>query len=151
MLGAVNIAARVSVPRLTPPSPARELVVHVVSARFPGGAQALRVASGMAQGLGARVVMHLPREIPYPLPLTAPPVPVAFSEEQMLCMAGSQPLDARIQIYQCRDFTETIRRVLGPESVVVMETPKRWWRTREDKLAALLRRDGHHVILTHAD
>ena len=111
----------------------------------------MRFASRMAHGLGARVAVHLPREIPYPLPLVAPPVAVSFTEERLLCVARNQLLDTSLQIYLCRDLTETVRGLLKPESIVVLGGPKRWWRTREVKLAQILKRDGHHVISTHAN
>jgi len=76
---------------------------------------------------------------------------VPFAEQQLLALAGEQPVETNIQMYLCRDLTETIRRVLKPDSVVVIGGRKRWWPTPEQKLAAILRRDGHHVILTHAD
>lgn len=125
--------------------------MNVVCTRFPSRLPALRVASRMADGLGARVAVHLPLEIPYPLPLTAPPVPVMFAEKTLLELLSCQPLDTSIQVYLCRDSIETIRQALKAESVVVIAGRKCWWRTREEKLAAILQRDGHHVILTYAD
>jgi hypothetical protein len=35
--------------------------------------------------------------------------------------------------------------------MVIVGSRKRWWPTREKKLAAALRRDGHRVILSYAD
>jgi hypothetical protein len=46
---------------------------------------------------------------------------------------------------------ETIRQVLKPDSVVIVGGRKRWWPTREQKLATALRRDGHRVILSYED
>jgi hypothetical protein len=125
--------------------------VNVVYTRLPDTAETLQLASALARGLGARVAVHLAREIPYPLALKSPPVPVAFTEEKLLGLASAQPVDTTIQVYLCRDLTETIRQALPPESVVVIGGPKHWWRTREQSLARALRRDGHHVILTYAD
>jgi hypothetical protein len=125
--------------------------VNVVYTRLPSGPEALRVASDLALGLGARIAVHLAREIPYPLALKSPPVPVAFTEEKLLRLASTQAIDTTIQVYLCRDLTATIRHALKPESVVVIGGPKHWWRTRERSLARALRRDGHHVILIYAD
>jgi hypothetical protein len=144
---AVHVSAPVSTPEVLNPG----LEVNVVYTRLPGAAKILDVASGLARGLGARVTVHVAQVIPYPLELKSPQVPVQFAEQQLLTMAGEQPVETSIQMYLCRDRTETIRRVLKPESVVVIGGRKRWWPTRERKLAAILRRDGHHVILTHAD
>ena len=123
----------------------------MVYTRLPGTAETLNAASGLARGLGARVTVHVAQVIPYPLALKSPPVSVQFAEEQLLALAGEQPVETNIQVYLCRDLTETIRRVLKPDSVVVIGGRKRWWPTREQILARTLRRDGHHVIFTHAD
>ena len=144
---AVRVSAPVSAPEILRP----ELEVNVVYTRLPGAAETLHAASGLARGLGARVTVHVPQVIPYPLELKAPPVSVQFAEQQLLALAGEQPVETTIQMYLCRDLTETIRRVLKPDSVVVIGGRKRWWPTPEQRLAAILRRDGHHVILTHAD
>ena len=112
---------------------------------------ALQVASRMAEGLSARVIVHLPLEVPYPLPLTAPPVPLVHTEQTLLGLVRPQSLDTSIQVYLCRDLFDTIRQALKSESLVVIAGPKRWWQTREEKLAAILRRDGHDVVLTHAN
>lgn len=144
---AVHVSAPVSPPEVLNP----EMEVNVVYSRLPGTAETLNVASGLARGLGARVTVHVAQVIPYPLALKSPPVSVQFAEEQLLTVAGEQPVETSIQMYLCRDLTETIRRVLKPESVVVIGGRKRWWPTCEQRLARTLRRDGHHVILTHAD
>jgi hypothetical protein len=147
----VKVAVRLSTPARVPVSPDPELVVNVVYTRFPKSAEALDVASNLAHGLGARVAVHLAREIPYPLPLMAPPVPIAFTEEKLLGLASAQALDTSIHVYLCRDLIKTIRQALSPESVVVMRGAKHWWPTREERLAKLLRQDGHQVILTYAN
>jgi hypothetical protein len=147
----VKLAVRVSAPVYAPEVLRPELEVNVVYTRLRGAAGTLHTASGLARGLGARVTVHVPQVIPYPLELKAPPVSVPFAEQQLLALAGEQPVETNIQMYLCRDLTETIRRVLKPDSVVVIGGRKHWWPTPEKKLAAILRRDGHRVILTHAD
>ena len=149
----MKLAVRVSAPVSTPrkflrPELRSQRRLHPSPRRRR---RALHTASGLARGLGARVTVHVPQVIPYPLELKAPPVSVAFAEQQLLALAGDQPVETNIQMYLCRDLTETIRRVLKPDSVVVIGGRKRWWPTPEKKLAAILRRDGHRVIFTHAD
>jgi len=144
---AVHVSAPISAPEILNP----ELEVNVVYTHLPGTAKTLNAASGLARGLGARVTVHVAQVIPYPLALKSPPVSVQFTEEQLLTLAGEQPVETNIQVYLCRDLTETIRRVLKPDSVVVIGGRKGWWPTPERRLAATLRRDGHRVILTHAD
>lgn len=144
---AVHVSAPISAPEILNP----ELEVNVVYTRLPGAAKSLDIASGLARGLGARVTVHVAQVIPYPLELKSPQVPVQFAEQQLLAMAGEQLVETSIRIYLCRDLTETIRQVLKRDSVVVVGGQKRWWPTRENKLAAALRRDGHRVILSYAD
>ena len=147
----MKLAVRVSAPVSAPDVLRPELEVNVVYTRLPGAAETMQTASGLARGLGARLTVHVAKIIPYPLELKAPPVSILFAEQQLLAFAGEQPVETNIQMYLCRDLTETIRRVLKPDSVVIIGGRKRWWPTAEKKLAAILRRDGHHVILTHAD
>jgi len=125
--------------------------VNVVYTRLPGAAETLKMASGLARGLGARVTVHVAQVIPYPLELKSPPVSVQFAEGQLLALAGEQPVETNIQMYLCRDLTDTIRRVLKPGSVVIIGGGKRWWPGQEQRLAKILRRDGHHVIRIHAE
>jgi len=147
----VKVSAHVSTPVSKPEVFSPELEVNVVYTRLPGAAKTLNIASGLAAGLGARVTLHLAQVIPYPLELKSPPVAVQFTEQQLLTIAGEQPVETSIQIYLCRDLTETIRQVLKPESVVVIDGGKCWWPVREQRLAAALRRDGHRVILANGD
>ena len=147
----VKLAVHVQAPVSAPEIQNAELEVNVVCTRLPQTAKTLRVASGLARGLGARVTVHVAQVIPYPLELKSPPILVKFAEQQLLAIAGEQPVATNIQIYLCRDRTQTIRQVLKPGSVVVIGGGEHWWPTREQKLASTLRRDGHHVIRTYAD
>lgn len=144
---AVHVSAPVSAPVVLNP----DLEVNLVYTHLPAAVKFLDVACGLAQGLGARVTVHVAQVIPYPLELKSPPVPVRFLEQQLLALAGEQPVETNIRIYLCRDLMETIRQVLKPDSVVIVGGRKRWWPTREHALAAALRRDGHRVILSYAD
>jgi len=145
----VKTAVRLAIPVSTPAVPDPQLEVNVVYTELPGSAEILETASGLAHGLGARVTVHVAQVIPYPLALKSPPVAVAFAEEKLLYLASEQPVETRIQMYLCRDLIETIRRVLKPDSVVVIDGKKRWWPTREQTLARGLKRDGHRVIMIH--
>ena len=84
--------------------------------------------------------------VPYPLPLDRPPVPVEFTERTLRALASEQTVETVVEFYLCRDREDTIRQVLKPESIVVIPGRKRWWPTADNRLAKLLRRDGHRVI-----
>ena len=46
-----------------------------------------------------------------------------------------------------RDWLEAFKKVLEPGSLVILATKKRWWPTREEKLARSLAKAGHQVML----
>jgi hypothetical protein len=51
-----------------------------------------------------------------------------------------------VRVYLCRDRAEVVRSVLKPHSLVVIGGNRRWWPTREKRLARQLRRSGHAVV-----
>ncbi len=114
---------------------------------------ALATAGQFARGLDARITILAAQVVPYPLPLGRPPVPVEFTERTLRSLASEQTVPAAVELavelYLCRDRNETIRKVLKPDSLVVIGGWKRWWPTAENRLEKLLRRDGHRVILAN--
>ncbi len=141
---------------LVPPSarPARPSVleprgldVTVVFTSAPAAVAALKHAAALADRLSAHITMLVPQVVPYPVPLESPPVLLDFSEGRLREVASACPIETKIQIYLCRDRTETLKAVLEPRSLVVIGTRRTWWPTRETQLARTLRRTGHEVIV----
>ena len=106
---------------------------------------ALRSASGLAVSLGATIKLVVPQVVPYPLPLTSPPVLLDFQEKRFRELAAASPVDIRVQLYLCRDQLETLKIALKPHSIVVIGGRKRWWPTREQRLARKLQ--NHHEVI----
>jgi hypothetical protein len=98
--------------------------------------------------LGGQITLIVPQIVPYPLPLTSPPVLVDFNERRLRVIASDCRVETRICVYLCRDPWETLKSVLQPHSLVVLGSRKRWWPTAEKRLAAKLRSAGHEVIFT---
>ena len=108
---------------------------------------ALKTAGGLAKGLGARIRLLVPQEVPFPLPLDSPPVLLDWSEKQFREIANQSPVETVVRLYLCRDRIETMKDALSPKSVVVIGARRGWWPfTFAQKLAAELRRAGHDVI-----
>lgn len=107
---------------------------------------ALKEAAVLASRLCGRVTLIVPQVVPYPLPLTSPPVLVDWSERRFHVIASDCPIETKVLIYLCRDKVKALTGVLNPRSVVVLGGRKRWWPTRESWLARTLRRAGHEVI-----
>ncbi len=126
----------------------RRLSFHVLYTRVPNTAAALRCAAGLVRELGAKLTILAALSVPYPLPLTEPPVAVDFLERTLWGLALDIDVDTNVQIYLCRDPRETFRQVLAPRSTVLIgDTSPRWWPAAERRLARTLRGDGHAVFL----
>jgi hypothetical protein len=119
----------------------------VVFTNLEGTKGALRVARSLAHDLNTRLLLLVPSVVPYPLPLENPPVSAEFTGRALSQLAACQKLEVTIKVYLCRDRNETVRRVLTPDAFIVIGTRQRWWPNEEQRLARLLRRDGHSVFL----
>jgi len=125
-----------------------KLDISVVFTSVDATLMALKEAGELASSLGGRITLIVPQVVPYPLPLTSPPVLVDFNERRLRVLAGHCRVETRVAIYLCRDPLETLKSVLKPHSLVVVGSRKRWWPTAEKRLAAKLRRAGHEVMVT---
>jgi hypothetical protein len=85
--------------------------------------------------------------VPFPCPLDQPPINKAFSERRLIELFEESGLSGQTSVLYTRDWLEGFRRVLEPKSLVVLATKKRWWPTREARLARVLAKAGHHVML----
>src|SRR6478672_12030432 len=122
------------------------LNIVVVFTSIDATLAALKEAAVLANRLCGRVTLIVPQVVPYPLPLASPPVLVDWNERRFRVIASDSPVETKVIIYLCRDHVQTLTAVLNPHSVVVLGGRKRWWPTRETRLARILRRAGHEVI-----
>jgi len=111
---------------------------------------ALKKAGTLAESLGAQITLICPQVVPYPLPLTSPPVLLSFQERRFREIAAQSPVDIRVQLYLCRDELETLKKVLIPHSIVVIGGRRRWWPTREQRLARKLH-GSHEVVFADTE
>lgn len=131
----------------------RKLDLQVIFTDLPKTAAALATARAMACGLRARITLIVAQVVPYPLPLTAPDVPIEFTERVLESLRNQGDVeDTTIEIYLCRDRNETIRRALPPDSLVIVGARKRrWWPSgwpsSDRSLAKILRHDGRRVLV----
>ena len=128
----------------------RKLEVSVVFTTLQGTLAALQTADELARDLGAQIRILLTQVVPYPLPLASCPVFLPFTERRLHALASQAAVPVRAHVYLCRDSRQALLEALEPESLVVIGGNKRWWPTREESLARLLRSQGHQVILVVA-
>jgi hypothetical protein len=84
--------------------------------------------------------------VPFPCMFNQPPVDRKFSECRLNDLLQESGLPGRGAVVYTRDWLEGFRKVLEPGSLVIIASKKRWWRTREEKLARTLMKAGHDVM-----
>ncbi len=120
--------------------------ISVVFTSVEATLAALRKAGALAKRMRARITLLVPQIVPYPLPLTSPPVLLDFNERRFRVIAEEASVETTVRLYLCRDRRDMLRGALDPHSVVVLGGPKRWWPTSEKRLARALRNAGHEVV-----
>jgi hypothetical protein len=123
------------------------LNVSVVFTSVPATLAALRKAAALAASLNACLTLVVPQVVPYPLPLSSPPVLVDFNERRFRVIASQIPVETTVRVYLCRERWEALTTVLRPHCLVVVGAPRRWWPTKEMRLAKRLKRAGYEVIV----
>ena len=106
---------------------------------------ALAAADRMGSGLHATLRLVKVQVVPFPMDLDQSPVYLEFLKQQLAQFDSALPRSAEIRL--AREFEPGLLGTLNPESVVVLAAPKRLWKTRNERLAASLRRTGHKVVL----
>src|SRR5579863_8187247 len=94
-----------------------KLEISVVFTSVDATLAALKEAATLAGSLGGRITLVVPQIVPYPLPLTSPPVLVDFNERRLWVIANNCRVETRVSIYLCRDPLETLKAVLKPHSL----------------------------------
>lgn len=107
---------------------------------------ALRHA-GVYRDLDVHVSLVDVQVVPFPCPIDQPPIDNEYSRRRLLALSGESGLPGRAVVLYTRDWVEGIRRVLEPKSLIVMAAKRRWWLTREEKLARSLSKAGYQVML----
>jgi hypothetical protein len=110
---------------------------------------ALRAAANLAKGLDFHVVLLAVHIVPYPLQLGPLSIMEKHLEGELNQAAEASDLPVTARIAFSRDLTEAFRQCVRPESLVVICTRKRWWRTRAERWARELARNGFRTALVH--
>jgi hypothetical protein len=110
---------------------------------------ALKKAEELASEIPSRIRVLRMQRVPFPLDLRHPSVSVPILREQTRQAArGIQT--AEITIYLTRDPVETLLKTLRADSVLVIASYRRPWRTAQERLKKLCERKGHQVALVYS-
>ena len=110
------------------------LNITVVFTSVEATLAALKEAGVLAGRLCGHITLVVPQVVPYPLPLTSPPVLLDWSERRFRVIASDSPVETKVALYLCRDRVETLTALLSPHSLVVLGGRKRWWPTARNTL-----------------
>jgi hypothetical protein len=129
----------------------QRLNVAVVFTSVESTLVALREAANLASDLGARITLIVPQVVPFSVPLETPPVLVEFAENRFRALANESPVETKVQICYCRDRLTALKSALKPGSIVILAGPKRFWPTKDQRLARRLRGAGFEVIFKETE
>jgi hypothetical protein len=124
----------------------QHLSINVVCTTSAATLHALKQAGELAHHLGARIRIVVPHVVPYALPIDRPAVDPNFRLRQFRTFFFQHAIETHIDVRLCRDAHECLKQALAPQSIVLIGGRKRWWPTREKRLAKTLSLAGHHVI-----
>jgi hypothetical protein len=103
--------------------------------------------SAVCSDLDVQICLVDVQVVPFPCPFDEPPINKKFSEHRLHELFRETGLPGQTAVLYARDRLEGYRRMLEPKSLVVLATKKRWWPTREWRLARALSKAGHQVLL----
>jgi hypothetical protein len=127
------------------------LKVQVIATSVNGTRAALAAARRLAADLTAHVVVFVPFVVPYGEVLEHPTVDPEVIGARYGRLAEELSLEAEVRVCVCRSWAEALGSVLSHDApVVVGGDTRRWFPTREQKLAASLVRGGYDVLLIGA-
>jgi hypothetical protein len=122
-----------------------ELVVPYTDSVMAAGA--LAAAAQLAQGFEAAITLIAVHIVPFPAPLECQPGIRKRLERELTAVARTSPIAVRVKLVFARDRADALLGLLGRGSLVVMGIKRRWWRTREERLAQRLAAAGHGIAL----
>jgi hypothetical protein len=108
-------------------------------------------AAALSAGLNVLLKLVAVYVAPYPAELRCPAAMERHLTARLTELAERTSLPSCVDLVVSRDRAEGFRQVLPPGSAVLLGSRKRFWRTREEKLARELTRLGHHVLLIYFD
>jgi hypothetical protein len=126
-----------------PGAPGLDIVVPFTTR--PLTRAALTAAGRLSVGLLPLIRIVRTQIVPFPLPLEDAPVSTEVLRRQLVPLA--EEFGAHPQICFTRDNREGLLHTLAKDSVVVIAARRRWWKSREERLAIWLRRRGWTVVL----
>lgn len=123
------------------------LEISLVITHLGYSSELLKRTNTLAESLRAHINLIAIQIVPYPLPLTSPPVLAEFNEKRFRLIARESRVDTVVQLYLCRDRVEALLSILPHDSLVVVGVRRTWWPTADKALTKTLKRAGHELVV----
>lgn len=127
------------------------LRVVVAYTRPAVAAETVAAALAMTAGLSATVVVAGVHVIPYPAPFHCPALVREHLEARLQRAAERAGDSAQAVLVLARSQEEGFRHAVRDGGSIVIGTRRRWWPTRETRLARRLKAAGCKVLLVHLE
>ena len=125
--------------------------VHVVATTLPGTRAAMRTATALAKGLDSRVHVIAARQLASDWPLEQQSAELRAFAQEIKALPEATSARVRVLPCVCRRLSDIVQ-ILAPRAVVVIGgRSRRWWPSREQRLAHALTEAGYYVLFVHAD
>jgi hypothetical protein len=130
-----------------PTTGAASLRAYVIATTESGTRAALEATRHWAAGLNEEVVLLVPFVLPYAEPLDAANGAIASVANRYRLIAEAADLDVLVRVCVCRPHSAALMPLLPPGAVVLIGgRTRRWWPTREERLAARLEQSGYRAL-----
>jgi hypothetical protein len=143
----LHLVSSVDQIRMAPPDSADGLPLTIPYTSTDMARQALRAAENLSRGLNVSVRLVAVQIVPFPCPVNRPPVALHHIAGPLERLAAEADIPVEVNIVLARDATAGYLEVLPHDSLVLMAARKRWWPTREMRLARRLARARHSVVV----
>jgi len=121
--------------------------IHVVATTFDETRAALAAAVPLSRGSGAKLVVLVPRIVPYPADLDASADASAFFARRYRRAVDELGGEARIQVCVCRGIDDIVSTLVAVDSpIVIGGLAGHWFTSPEERFANRLSRAGRSVI-----
>jgi hypothetical protein len=105
----------------------------------------------LTAGLNARILLVAVHAVPYATTFGCPSSTHAFLVEQLVELSAECRLPVNAQVVLARSREDGLQYALKPGSTVLVGSPRRRWRTAEERLARRLAEDGNEVVLVYVE
>ena|SRR5579871_2677100 len=109
--------------------------------------EALTAAAELARDVEAALILMAVHVLPFPTPLECQEGIRIRLENELATVARASRADVRVKLVFARDRGDAFLGLLPRHSLVLVGARKRWWKTREERLAKRLSAAGHSVAV----